>query len=88
AAARLGAIVAAVNTRYRSAEVAHLLRLSGARLLVTEAAFRAIDFATILADVPQADVPALEMVAVVGADAIPTVWPCVRFDAFDKACPE
>jgi acyl-CoA synthetase (AMP-forming)/AMP-acid ligase II len=30
AAARLGAIVAAVNTRYRSTEVEHLLRLSGA----------------------------------------------------------
>src|SRR5690242_10319375 len=39
AAARLGAVVAAVNTRYRSAEVAHLLRLSEAKLLVTEAAF-------------------------------------------------
>lgn len=88
AAAHLGAIVAAVNTRYRSAEVAHLLRLSGAKLLVTEAAFRSIDFAAILADVPQADVPALGTVAVVGADAIPTAWPCVRFDAFDKAYPE
>src|SRR6185369_7346243 len=40
AAARLGAIVAAVNTRYRNAEVAHLLRVSGARLMVVEASFR------------------------------------------------
>lgn len=87
AAARLGAIVAAVNTRYRSAEVAHLLRLSGARLLVTEALFRSIDFAAILADVPEADVPALQTVAVVGADTIPTIWPCVRFDAFEKPYP-
>src|SRR5690349_18999071 len=50
AAARLGAIVAAVNTRYRSAEVAHLLKISSARLMVVEASFRSIDFAAILAD--------------------------------------
>jgi len=87
AAARLGAIVAAVNTRYRSAEVSHLLKLSGAKLMVIEAAFRSIDFATILADIAKADVPALQKLAVVGADAIPAQWPCVRFDAFDKPCP-
>jgi fatty-acyl-CoA synthase len=87
AAARLGAVIAAVNTRYRSAEVAHLLRLSGARLLVTEAAFRAIDFAAILADINSADVPALAKLAVVGADDIAASWPCVRFDAFDKPYP-
>ena len=87
AAARLGAVIAAVNTRYRSAEVAHLLRLSGARLMVVEAAFRAIDFAAILADVAGAEVPALQKLAVVGADAIPAHWPCVRFDAFDRPYP-
>lgn len=59
AAARLGAIVAAVNTRSRSAEVAHLLKLAGAKLLVVEAAFRSIDFASILTDIVKADVPAL-----------------------------
>lgn len=87
AAARLGAIVAAVNTRYRSAEVAHLLKLAGAKLLVVEAAFRSIDFASVLTDIVKADVPALQKLAVVGADAIPAQWPCVRFDAFDKAYP-
>jgi fatty-acyl-CoA synthase len=87
AAARLGTIVAAVNTRYRSAEVAHLLKLSGAKLLVVEAAFHAIDFAAILADIAKAEVPALQKLAVVGADAIPAQWPCVRFDAFDKPYP-
>jgi fatty-acyl-CoA synthase len=87
AAARLGAIVAAVNTRYRSAEVAHLLKLSGARLLVVEAAFRSIDFASILTDIAEADAPALQKLAVVGADAIPAQWPCIRFDAFDKRHP-
>src|SRR6478672_1437744 len=70
AAARLGAIVAAVNTRYRSAEVAHLLKLSGAKLTVVEAAFRSIDFAAILADVGKDEAPALQKLAVIGADAI------------------
>ncbi|RZN08264.1 acyl-CoA synthetase [Bradyrhizobium genosp. SA-3] len=87
AAARLGAVVAAVNTRYRSAEVAHLLRVSGAKLMVVEAAFRSIDFAAILADVAKDEVPALQQLAVVGADAIPAHWPCVRFDAFERPCP-
>ncbi|MDA9497016.1 AMP-binding protein [Bradyrhizobium sp. CCBAU 11357] len=87
AAARLGAIVAAVNTRYRSAEVAHLLKLSGAKLMVVEAAFRAIDFAAILADVAKAEVPALQRLAVVGANALPAHWPCVRLDAFETPYP-
>jgi fatty-acyl-CoA synthase len=84
AAARLGAVVAAVNTRYRSAEVAHLLKVSGARLMVVEAAFRSIDFAAILADIASDEVPALRGLAVVGADAIPAQWPCVRLDAYDQ----
>ncbi|MBB4262342.1 MULTISPECIES: AMP-binding protein [unclassified Bradyrhizobium] len=87
AAARCGAIVAAVNTRYRSAEVAHLLKLSGARLMVVEAAFRSVDFAAILADIAKDEVPALQRLAVIGADAIPAHWPCVRFDAFDRRYP-
>ncbi|WP_375313047.1 AMP-binding protein [Bradyrhizobium sp. A5] len=87
AAARLGAVVAAVNTRYRSAEVAHLLKVSGARLMVVEAAFRSIDFAAILADIARDAVPALQGLAVVGADAIPAQWPCIRFDAFETYPP-
>src|SRR4051812_28303496 len=87
AAGRLGAIIAAVNTRYRSADVAHLLKLSGARLMVIEAAFRSIDFAAILADVAKDEVPTLREIAVVGADEIPAQWPCVRFDAFDEPYP-
>lgn len=87
AAARLDAIVAAVNTRYRSAEVVHLLKLCGAKLLVVEAAFRSIDFAATLADIARDEVPALQKLALVGADAIPAQWPCVPFDAFDKPYP-
>jgi fatty-acyl-CoA synthase len=87
AAARLGAIAAAVNTRYRGAEIAHLLRLSGARLMVVEATFRSIDFAAILADIATRDAPALEKLAVLGTGEIAAVWPCVRFDAFETSYP-
>src|SRR4051794_12505686 len=87
AAARCGAIVAAVNTRYRSAEVGHLLKVSGARLMVVEAAFRSIDFSAILAEVSRDEVPALQRLVVVGGDAIPAHWPCAHFDAFEKSYP-
>src|SRR5262245_63839417 len=66
ATARLGGIVAAVNTRYRSADVAHVLRISGAKLLVLEAEFRSIAFGAILAGIDRAAVPALEKLAIVG----------------------
>jgi fatty-acyl-CoA synthase len=87
AAARLGAIVAAVNTRYRSAEVEHLLRVSGAKLLVVEAQFRSIDFPAILAGIDKAAVPALKRVAIVGAGDVRAQWPIVRFDAFKTTYP-
>jgi fatty-acyl-CoA synthase len=87
AAAKRGAIVAAVNTRYRSADVAHLLRLSGAKLLVVEAAFRSIDFAAILAGIDKAELPQLARVAVVGAGDFYCAWPSLRFDAFEKPYP-
>src|ERR1700761_5105264 len=87
AAARLRAIVAAVNTRYRSAEVEHLLKLSGARMLVAEAQFRSIDFPSILAGIDKAAVPALERVAVVGAAGMASHCPSVAFDAFPRGYP-
>src|SRR6185437_1951892 len=75
AAAKLGVVVAAVNTRYRSAEVAHLLRLSGAKLLFVETSFRAIDFPAILAAIDRTEVPDLERLAVVGSGDIASPWP-------------
>lgn len=87
AAGRIGAIVAAVNTRYRSAEVAHLLRLSGARLLFMEAHFRSIDFAGILAGIDKAEVPDLEKLVVVGPGTVAAPWPCVPFDGFERSYP-
>ncbi|MDE2364168.1 MAG: AMP-binding protein [Hyphomicrobiales bacterium] len=81
ACARIGAIVAAVNTRYRAADVAHVVGLSGARMLVLEPGFRSIDFPAILSGIDRAAVPALERLAIVGAGEVAAHWPCVRFDA-------
>jgi fatty-acyl-CoA synthase len=83
AAARLGAVIAAVNTRYRSAEVQHLLGLSRAKMLVMQAQFRSIDFPAILAGIGKSAVPDLVQVAVVGGGEVSAQWPCIPFDAFD-----
>jgi fatty-acyl-CoA synthase len=87
AAARLGAVIAAVNTRYRSAEVQHLLGLSRAKMLVMQAHFRAIDFPAILAGIDRSAVPHLAHVAVVGGGEVSAQWRCVHFDAFDANYP-
>src|SRR5215813_5238951 len=87
AAARLGGIVAAVNTRYRSADVAHVLRISGAKLLFLEAQFRSIDFAAILSGIGRAAVPDLQKLAIVGTGDVSAPWPRVRFGAFEKSPP-
>lgn len=50
ACARLGVMVAPLNTRYRSAEAAHLLRTSQARVLVLPAGFMDIDYLGILSE--------------------------------------
>ena len=87
AAARLGAVVAAVNTRYRAADVAHVVSLSGARMLVLEPGFRSIDFPAILRDLEPAAVPALEKIAIVGVGEVNAPWPRVAFDAFNEDAP-
>ena len=50
ACARLGAFVVAVNTRFRSSEVADIVGRSGAKVLVYWPGFRGIDFEGILND--------------------------------------
>jgi len=87
AAARLGGIVAAVNTRYRSADVAHVLRVSGAKLLLLEPEFRSIEFVEILAGIDKAAVPDLRTLAIAGGGDLTAPWPCVRFDAFQERHP-
>jgi len=63
-ASQIGATVVAVNTRYRSAELQHILSRSGARLLVLQERFRKINFLGLLAEVDPSAVPQLEAIAV------------------------
>src|SRR5260370_7718074 len=61
--ARIGAALVAVNTRFRAAELEHVLRRSGARMLVIEPSFKKIDFAATLAEVDAAAAQSLNQVA-------------------------
>ena len=60
ACARLGAIAVAVNTRFRSSELADILQRSGARVLLFWPGFRGIDFAGVLAACEPASLAQLE----------------------------
>lgn len=62
--ARLGAVLVAVNTRYRTAELQHILSASGARMLIMQPGFRKIDFQRLLEELEPATVPDLEKIAV------------------------
>src|SRR5581483_11211435 len=66
AAATLGAVVVPLNTRFREIEVAHVLRESGASLLVMADRFGPIDMLAILAAVRDR-LPALRAVVTAGA---------------------
>ena len=69
AAARLGAVTAGINVRYRRAEIEHLLRRSGAALLVGVEAWHDADFRNAV-DPLRAGIPTLREVAWIGADAV------------------
>jgi fatty-acyl-CoA synthase len=62
ACARIGAITVAVNTRFRSAEVADIVGRSGSKMMVMWPGFKGIDFPAILGEVQKAALPALETV--------------------------
>ena len=64
AAARLGVLVVAVNTRYRAREVADILGRSGAKALALWPGFKGIDFPAVLADVPADALASLDAVIV------------------------
>ena len=64
---RLGAALMSVNTRFRAAELAHVLERSQARLLVIQRRFRSIDFDAILEAMDGSKFTALERVAVLDA---------------------
>ena len=98
--ARLGAALMAVNTRYRSHELAYILERSQASLLVLQLNFRKIDFPAVLRDVPPESALALRKIIVVDAgDNLPAQVlgrPTVGFDlaalpdadAPDRATPD
>ena len=62
---RLNAALIAINTRYRSHELAYILQRSAATMLVLEPGFRKIDFAAVLGGVDPAAASALRRVAVI-----------------------
>lgn len=69
ACARRGAVAVSLNTRYRAAEVGDILRRSGCKVLAVDPAFKAIDFAGILAAIPAEDLTAVESVVVPAGDS-------------------
>lgn len=88
ALARRGAALVAVNTRYRAAEMQHILHLSRARMLVTQPLFRGIDFPGILSALDGETLTDLETIALVDADASSPAEllgrTVVAFDAFSR----
>lgn len=70
-AQRVGAALVAVNTRYRTAELAHILAGSGARLLVLQERFRKIDFLDELRELDPASVPELRTIALADCTDMP-----------------
>ncbi|MAZ04408.1 MAG: acyl-CoA synthetase [Sneathiella sp.] len=63
ACARIGAIVGAVNTRYRAAELQHILKSSGSKLLIFEGKNSYTDFHSVIAELDFSVLPELEMLA-------------------------
>ena len=80
ACARLGAMIAPLNTRYRSAEATHLLRMSEATVAVVPLGFMSIDFLSILADALGAALPAGEPTS----EHLPDLRHIVTVDLFDE----
>jgi fatty-acyl-CoA synthase len=76
ACCHLGAIAVAVNTRFRSVEVADIVSRSGAKLLACWPDFKQIDFLSILAEIDPAALAGLQTVVVWG-DAPPTLPPSI-----------
>jgi fatty-acyl-CoA synthase len=71
AACRLGAVVVAVNPRYRAAELEDLLGRSAAKLLITRRQFGPVAVADVLAGIDPRAVPELQSVILVDDSADP-----------------
>jgi acyl-CoA synthetase (AMP-forming)/AMP-acid ligase II len=68
-AARLGAVTTGINVRYRRTEIDHLLRRSGAAVLLAVETWHDADFRALLGEL-HADLPALRDVAWFAADRV------------------
>lgn len=66
---RIGAVMMSINTRFRAAELEHVLVRSAAKLLVIQLNFRKIEFEAVLREVDCTTVPALERIAVLDSGA-------------------
>lgn len=87
-AARIGAIVAAVNTRYRTAELHHILASSGARLLIFGGPDRHADFYAMTAALDFSSLPELTALATPDArDLSPIQGLAVAQCCFDGLAP-
>lgn len=64
-AARIGAIVAAVNTRYRTAELHHILKSAGAQMLIYESSDAHTNFSALIEALDLSTLPDLETLAVI-----------------------
>jgi fatty-acyl-CoA synthase len=62
----IGAVIVAVNTRYKTEEVEYIVRQSDAKLLVMVDQFVGIDYLAMLARLRDADLPELRGVVVIG----------------------
>ncbi|MCC3306320.1 AMP-binding protein [Sneathiella sp. HT1-7] len=69
ACARIGAIVGAVNTRYRTAELQHILKSSGAKMLIFEGQNSYTDFHGLISELDFSELPELEMFACIDQDS-------------------
>jgi len=65
-ASSIGVGIVAVNTRYRGAELQHILSRSSASMLVLDAQFRKIDFLSLVQDIDPDSVPDLSRIALLG----------------------
>ncbi len=74
ACAQLGAIAVAVNTRFRSKELADIVGRSGCKVLVYWPGFKRADFAGVLASCPKSDLATVSSVVVYAeeGEAVPT----------------
>lgn len=92
ACAQLGAIAVAVNTRFRSRELADIVGRSGCKVLVYWPGFRRADFAGVLDACVPGDFPALSSVVVYAeeGDAVPASAigrPAVPYASLERSAP-